>query len=59
MIQLRLFHKMGWKIDTNHEKFKLFRLRMAADKVRKGILLFALILMTNITNLQSIFRFWI
>lgn len=37
MVQLRLFHKMGWKIDQNHEKYKLYRLRMAADKVRKGI----------------------
>lgn len=36
MVQLRLFHKMGWKIDPTHEKFKLYRLRMAADKVRKG-----------------------
>lgn len=39
MLQLRLFHKMGWKIDSNHEKFKLYRLRMAADNVRKGMLL--------------------
>lgn len=30
---------MGWKIDSNHEKFKLYRLRMAADKVRKGTFL--------------------
>lgn len=36
MIQLRLFHKMGWKIDVNHEKYKVYRLRLAADKVRKG-----------------------
>lgn len=36
MTQLRLFHKMGWKIDQNHEKFKLYRLRLAADNVRKG-----------------------
>lgn len=36
VVQLRLFHKMGWKIDANHEKYKLYRLRMAADKVRKG-----------------------
>lgn len=27
---------MGWKIDPNHEKHKLYRLRMAADKFRKG-----------------------
>lgn len=39
MVQLRLFHKMGWKIDGNHEKFKLYRLRMAADKFRKAKIL--------------------
>ncbi|XP_031626336.1 dual specificity protein phosphatase MPK-4 [Contarinia nasturtii] len=39
MVQLRLFHKMGWRIDSNHEKFKLYRLRMAADKVRKAKIL--------------------
>lgn len=33
---------MGWKIDPNHEKFKLYRLRMAADKVRKGTLLWSI-----------------
>lgn len=36
MIQLRLFHKMGWKIDKSHEKYKLYRLKLAADNVRKG-----------------------
>lgn len=35
-IQLRLFHKMGWKIDPQHEKYKVYRMRLAADKVRKG-----------------------
>lgn len=35
-VQLRLYHKMGWKIDPYHEKHKLYRLRMAADKFRKG-----------------------
>lgn len=34
--QLRLFYKMGWKIDAQHEQFKMYRLRLAADKVRKG-----------------------
>ncbi|XP_055302217.1 dual specificity protein phosphatase MPK-4 [Sitodiplosis mosellana] len=38
-VQLRLFHKMGWRIDQSHEKFKLYRLRMAADKVRKAKIL--------------------
>lgn len=49
MVQLRLFHKMGWKIDPSHEKFKLYRLRMAADKVRKGIQIYFLHF-HNITN---------
>lgn len=39
MIQLRLFHKMGWKIDAFHEKFKVYRMRLAADKVRKAKIL--------------------
>lgn len=39
MIQLRLFHKMGWKIDSSHEKFKVYRMRLAADKVRKAKIL--------------------
>lgn len=30
---------MGWQIDPNHEKFKLYRLRMAADKFRKAKIL--------------------
>lgn len=34
--QLRLFHKMGWQIDVHHEKYKVYRLRLAADKFRKG-----------------------
>lgn len=34
--QLRLFYKMGWKIDIQHEQYKTYRLRLAADKVRKG-----------------------
>lgn len=39
-IQLRLFHKMGWKIDPQHEKYKVYRMRLAADKVRKGKLIY-------------------
>lgn len=27
---------MGWKIDTAHEKYKVYRMKLAADKVRKG-----------------------
>lgn len=38
-IQLRLFHKMGWKIDPIHEKFKMYRMRLAADKMRKAKIL--------------------
>lgn len=39
MTQLRLFYKMGWKIDPFHEKFKVYRMRLAADKVRKAKIL--------------------
>lgn len=38
-IQLRLFHKMGWRIDPFHEKYKVYRMRLAADKVRKAKIL--------------------
>lgn len=33
--QLKLFREMGYKIDKSHMKFKVFRLGVAADKVRK------------------------
>lgn len=39
MTQLRLFHKMGWKINPFHEKYKMFRMRLAADKVCKAKIL--------------------
>lgn len=28
---------MDWTIDPQHEQFKVYRLRLAADKVRKGM----------------------
>lgn len=28
---------MNWTIDPHHEQYKVYRLRLAADKVRKGI----------------------
>ncbi len=30
---------MGWTIDTHHEQYKTYRLRLAADKVRKAKIL--------------------
>lgn len=36
IFQLRLFYKMGWRIDPNNEQYKMHRLKLAADKVRKG-----------------------
>lgn len=35
VMQLELYKEMGYKIDRNHLKFKVFRLQKAADKVRK------------------------
>lgn len=35
--QLRLFHRMGFKINKKDEKYKIYRLRIAADKIQKGI----------------------
>lgn len=37
--QLKLFYKMGFKIDSNHEKYKIYRLRLAAEKVRRAKIL--------------------
>lgn len=33
--QLRLYKEMGYTIDTSNMKYKIFRLNMAADRVRK------------------------
>lgn len=56
-IQLRLFHKMGWKIDPTHEKFKVYRMRLAADKVRKGDKIITLLISFNITFCIKYFHF--
>lgn len=34
--QLKLFHEMGHKIDLGNKRYKTFRLRFAADRVRKA-----------------------
>lgn len=34
--QLKLFSIMSYRIDSQNEKYKLFRLKLAADNVRKG-----------------------
>lgn len=34
--QLRLYHRMGFQINQQDEKYKIFRLRIAADKIQKG-----------------------
>ncbi|MBO8666534.1 hypothetical protein INO76_16010, partial [Staphylococcus aureus] len=33
--QLSLYETLGWKIDKNNMQFKLFRLKIAARKVKK------------------------
>jgi len=35
--QLSLYETLGWKIDKNNMQFKLFRLKIAARKVKKGL----------------------
>lgn len=37
--QLKLYKEMGFKIDKNHIKYKLYRLGMAADKVKRAKIL--------------------
>ncbi|KAF5307783.1 hypothetical protein FQR65_LT06654 [Abscondita terminalis] len=37
--QLKLYKEMGYKIDKNHMKYKLYRLGMAADKVKQAKIL--------------------
>lgn len=37
--QLKLYQTMGFKVDINHLKYKIFRLNIAADKVRKSKML--------------------
>jgi len=37
--QLRLFHRMGFKIDARVEHYKIYRLRLAADKIKKAKIL--------------------
>lgn len=37
--QLRLFHRMGFRIDNQDEKYKIYRLRLAADKIQKAKIL--------------------
>lgn len=34
--QLKLYGNMGSKIDKSNNKYKMYRLKIAADKVRKG-----------------------
>nr|CAD7604925.1 unnamed protein product [Timema genevievae] len=37
--QLRLYHVMGWKIDRSNNQFRLFRLHVAADMIKKAKIL--------------------
>lgn len=34
--QLRLYERMGYAIDRSNIQFRMFRLQIAAEKVRKG-----------------------
>lgn len=46
--QLKLFHKMGYKIDPTYKNYKIFRLKLAADQVKS-----ARILPSSFMNLLS------
>lgn len=35
--QLSLYETLGWKINKSNMQFKLFRLKIAARKVKKGL----------------------
>lgn len=37
--QLKLFHRMNFKIDSENKKYKIFRLRLASDKVKSAKIL--------------------
>lgn len=39
LAQLKLYEDMGWTIDSRNIQFKLYRLQIAADKVRKAKIL--------------------
>lgn len=34
--QLRLYNQMGYRIDTSNSRYKVFRLKLAADQIKKG-----------------------
>lgn len=34
--QLKMFHKMGFKIDPEYKSYKIFRLKLAAEQVKSG-----------------------
>lgn len=34
IMQLKLFYKMNYTIDPNHKKYKIYRLRLAGEKIR-------------------------
>lgn len=34
--QLKLWHLMGYHIDVDYHEYKLYRLRLAGDQMRKG-----------------------
>lgn len=37
--QLKLFYKMGWKIDASYKNYKIFRLKLAAEQVKSAKIL--------------------
>lgn len=39
VLQLKLFHKMGYKIDPRYKNYKIFRLKLAAEQVKSAKIL--------------------
>lgn len=37
--QLKIFYKMGHKVDVNNQKYKIFRLKLAGDRISKAKIL--------------------
>lgn len=37
--QLKIFYKMGYKVDVNNQKYKIFRLKLAGDRISKAKIL--------------------
>lgn len=51
--QLCLYKTLGWKIDKNNMQFKMFRLKIAARKVKKGL---KILIVSTFLTIPTCFR---